>query len=107
MNKNKSISNGFVAIEGILILIIVIGIMGACAWSYINNAKISTKAPIISTTKLTATAGTTSSIDQLMQQDGQDENSINTKYDSNDQSAATSVDTSQTNLGGVYNESSF
>jgi len=110
MDKNKKTNDGFFAIEGILILIIVIGIGGACVWAFINHSKTSNNNSNNSNadnTQLTAPVGTTDRIDQLIQQDSQDESSINTKYDSDDQSAATSTNTSQTNLGGVYDESSF
>jgi hypothetical protein len=102
MDKIKMKNRGSFIIEGILVVVVVIAIAGACLWTY-NNRTVK----VVNNTKAAISSGTTSSIDQLTQQDSQDESTINTKYDSFDQSVVTATNKSQSDLGGSYDESSF
>ncbi len=122
----KKGQKGFSAIEGLLVLAIV-GAVVFVGW-YIYHVKHNprtslnksssasqadtTSTPVAAsgtqqTPTISSSPGTTSSIDQLTQQDSQSESAINTKYESSDQSTVNNANSAQSNLGGAYNESTF
>ena len=110
----KQLQDGFSAIESLLIVIIIAAV-GGIGYYVVNqghkaNATLSSNASSVPTTGNTASLtpnGSTSSIDSLTAQDASSEQSLDTQYTSTDQSASKSADTSTSNVGGSYDESTL
>jgi Tfp pilus assembly protein PilX len=98
---------GFSVIEGLLI-IIVVGFLGATGWMvYHNNHKTSLTSAGSTAALPAASPGTIQAVDNITTQAANGTSSIDGQYTNTDQSAASSSDTAASNLGGAYNESSF
>jgi Tfp pilus assembly protein PilE len=104
MKDLKTHQKGFTAIEGLLVLVMIIA---ALAIGFYVKGHNSVKNPTSSSSAKATTVGTTDAIDQITQQDAQAESSINAKYDASDQSAAASTNSAESNLGGSYDEASL
>lgn len=111
----KKDQRGFAFVEALLI-IVIIGLVAGVGYYVVKQRSngvtpATSSAPAASspstTATVTASAGTTDAIDQLTQADAQSEDSINSKYEKQTQSAATSDSTALSNLGGAYNESNY
>ena len=110
MKKTNQNQKGFSAVEVFLVLIVVAAVAGVGYWvvKQHNKTGTSTPATAVSTpVSPAASAGTASAIDQLISQDAQSEQAIDSKNDSTTQSDATSTNPALNNLGGAYNESNF
>src|SRR5579864_6982510 len=93
--RERTLNTGFALVETVLILIIIGIIAGVGYWvatqrNSSSSANSSTATP--ATTTVTAKSGTLGAIDQLTKADSQAETGIDTKYQTGDQSAATSSD---------------
>lgn len=100
---------GFAIVETALIIVIIAVIVGVGYWvvKQRNKNNLNSSSSMSNTSKITAAAGTTASIDQLTQSDSKAEAAIDQKYEASEQSAVTSTNTALNNLGGAYNESSY
>lgn len=111
VHKNEG-GAGFAVVEAVLVLVIVAGVIGAGAYVYSAHHKKSTdtEASVTNTSSTTQAVplnGTTSSIDQLTQQDAQSEANVDKSADAQSQSAATSANAAASNVGGAYNENNL
>jgi len=99
-------SAGFAVVEALLIIVILAGIVGIGV--YIMHQRQTTKTTASGATSQTqAPAGTTSSIDQLTQQDAQTEAGTDSQADNQMQQDATSANSATSNVGGAYNEANL
>ena len=108
----RSNSAGFAAVEGFLILVILVAIAGVGAYvlhqKKVADTSLNNTAATSSTAATpTATTGTTASIDQLTQQDGQAEASVDSSSDTQVQQNAGSANAATSNVGGAYNENNL
>ena len=107
----KENNAGFAAVEAVLLVVIVaiIGGVGAYVAQQKHTADITLNSSSSKTVpaKTPVAAGTTTSIDQLMQQDALAETNIDMAADSQAQQNATSSNSAVTNVGGSYDETSL
>lgn len=104
----KQTEEGF-ALGIILVVIIVVGLAGLIAYRFLTTANTVSSQPSKSTSQaqITAPAGTTASIDNLITQDTNSEASINTSYGNSDQTAVQNSNTAADGIGGAYDETAF
>jgi uncharacterized protein (UPF0333 family) len=106
LKKNSKMA-GFTIIEGLLILVLVVLIVGVGAYVIHKKGKKTTAAASVSATNQAASPGSTSSIEQITQQDAQSESNIDGAADSQIQSNLNSSNGSTSNVGGAYNENNL
>lgn len=103
-------SAGFAVVEALLILVILAAIVGVGA--YVVRQKHNANSTLGSgtggnSTSTKAPAGTTTSIDQLTQQDAQTEAGVDAAADNSTQQTSTSANGAASNVGGAYNETNL
>ena len=101
---------GFAVFEAILILVIVLGVVGAGFYVYTKNHKNSTNNSATTTTTTTANVplnGTSTSVDQMLQAESQSETSAETSADAQNQQVVTNANTAANNVGSAYNENTL
>lgn len=115
---NKAIEAGFVMFEAVLVVVVVAVIVGV-GYYVIHNHRTTTTPVANSTTsnsnsstpnlsnQPTAPLGTTTSIDQITEQDEQSEAGIDNGADSVAQQQAVSPNSAISNLGGAFNASTL
>jgi len=106
MKKSKPSPGGFAVIEGLLV-IVIIGIVGATGYWVLTQRTTPDSGSATTTNSASAKPGTISAIDQLTDQDSQSEASISNQYDAAEQSSAQSSNAAAANVGGAYNETNF
>lgn len=110
VNKSEG-GAGFAVVEAVLVLVIVAGVIGAGAYVYSTHHKKSTTDASLTSSSSTNQAvplnGTTSSINQLTQQDAQVEGNVDKSADAQSQATAASANTAASNVGGAYNENNL
>jgi len=108
--------HGFAAIEAVLIVVIVAGIVGAGAWVYSQRKTNKTPASSAVTTPAATPAaatidpskvGTTTGIDQVLTAESQSESQADDKGSATVTGTTGSTNSSASNIGDSYDESSF
>ncbi len=105
-NRKNLPQDGFSAVEGVLLVIIIAVVAGAVLFVHNKNQKTATN-DAITTAAVATTAAKASGIDQQNIQEAQDEAAINSTHESSEQTDAISANASATDMGGAYNESNF
>jgi cytoskeletal protein RodZ len=100
---------GFAIVEAVLIIVIILGVVGAGFYVYTKNHKNSTNnaTTTASTTTNVPINGTTSSVDQAANAEAQSESSAETAADAQNQQVVTNANSAASNVGGAYNENNF
>lgn len=101
---------GFTALEGILVLAVLV-VIGGISYAVLHRASHQASVASSQTSQSTqapaAPVGTTQSIDNLTAQDATSESAIVTRHTSADQTTAQNTNGAAANLGGAYDESTF
>jgi hypothetical protein len=109
VRNTKSKTEGFAALEGLLLLVIAVAIVGVGAFviHQKHSAEKTLSSSVTTSGQATAPTGTTANIDQLTQQDAQTETSADNTADAGFQQAATGANGAVNNVGGAYNEANY
>lgn len=114
VNTRKSADGGFAVIELVLVLVIVAGIVGIGVYVFKQKqnandltATTATTVPTVKSVAKVPAAGTSAAIDELTNTDASAEMSASNGSDNQLQQDALSANTTVSNVGGAYNESSF
>jgi uncharacterized protein HemX len=107
--KQADTSAGFTVIEGVLILgvVAIIGVVGYVFYQNVTRPQANSNTATTTSSQASAPAGTSANVEQLTQQAAADEMNADSGADSEAQQTATSTDSTISNVGGAYNESSF
>lgn len=109
MKKIRQSEKGFAAVEVLLVLLIIVIVGFVGFWVYKQRGSKPTQSATTApaTTTPAATTGTTAAVDQVLEAESKDEESINTKHEATAASNATSANSAASNLGGAYNETNL
>lgn len=102
INKN---SQGFAAVEVILIAVIVLAIIGI--GYYVIHQKNSANQTLSTSNSSVLSPGTTSGINKLTLQDANTESSVDGGYDGQIQTNISNANNSAAQVGNAYNESNL
>ncbi len=101
----KTSERGFSIVE-VVIVLVVLGLIGGVGYATFHK-KDSNKSGTASTSKAVDANGTTQSTDTILNQEIDDESSVDSSYTSGDVSNAQSANSAASNIGGAYNESNL
>jgi len=105
MRKNGQA--GFAGLEAVLLVVIVAAIVGVGAY-VLHQRHVADKTLSVGTGAAgNAPQGTTTSIDQITEQDAKTESSVDNSADASFQQDATGPNAAVNSLGGAYNEANY
>ena len=114
------IEHGFSAIEGLLVIVVLV-VIGGVGYTVLNrghktasvdktattHAATQPESQTAATDKPLAPVGTTESIDSLTTQDINSESSIDSAHSASEQATDQNANSAAANIGGAYNESAL